>query len=165
MNGPRVGAAVPRARRTTDKAEEFSVWIARPVSNAAPTARVPGSRTIARMREKAEAAARAASAARELQAQVQRSFRPPAGKLFGVDMAALLLIGPSGALGTTSRMAKTLAPLAAGGRHLPAVLMTAGGWQDEEALREALAGLAPKLAVVGLRLCRRKTGLRMAKVR
>lgn len=126
---------------------------------------MPSSRTIARLREKAEAAARAASAAQALTAQVQRGFRPPAGKLFGVDTVGLLLIGPAGALGTSERMARTLAPLAAGGRHLPAVLVTAGGWQDEEALRKALAGLAPKLAAIGLRVCRRKAGIRMAKAR
>jgi hypothetical protein len=62
-------------------------------------------------------------------------------------------------------MVRTLGPLAVGGRHLPAVLVTAGGWQDEEALREALTGLGLKLAAIGLRVCRRKAGLRMAKAR
>lgn len=81
------------------------------------------------------------------------------------DTAALLLIGPAGALGTTSRMARTLEPLAAGGRYLPAVLMAAGGWQVEAAFREAMAGLEPKLAILKLRICRRKAGIRMAKVR
>jgi hypothetical protein len=58
---------------------------------------------------------------------------------------------------------RTLAPLTAGGRHPPAALMAAGGWRDEAALREALAGLSGKLAVLGLRICKRKAGLRMAK--
>jgi hypothetical protein len=58
-----------------------------------------------------------------------------------------------------------LEPLAAGGRHAAAVLVTAGGWQDEAVLREALAGLGPKLAALGLRICHRKAGLRMAKAR
>lgn len=43
--------------------------------------------------------------------------------------------------------------------------MASGGWGDEESLREALAGLGPKLAAIGLRVCRRKAGLRMAKAR
>ena len=41
--------------------------------------------------------------------------------------------------------------------------MAAGGGQDEVALREALASLGPKLTALGLRICRRKAGLRMAK--
>lgn len=80
-----------------------------------------------------------------------------------MDTAALLLIGPAGALGTSSRIARTLEPLAAGGRHPVAVLMEAGGWADEDVLGEALAGVAPKLGAIGLRVCRRKAGLRMAK--
>ncbi|MGH1589273.1 hypothetical protein ACRBEV_14070 [Methylobacterium phyllosphaerae] len=39
--------------------------------------------------------------------------------------------------------------------------MADGGWQDGE----ALASLSPKLAVISLRICRRKTGVRMAKAR
>jgi len=149
---------------------ESSPWIVTaiirpPDPNAPPVKRSPSSRTIARLREKVEAEARNAAAARQLRAQVQRAFRLPAGKVFGVDTAGLLLIGPAGALGTTSRMARTLAPLAAGGRHAAAVLVAAGGWQDEDALRDALAALGPKLAVVGLRICKRRAGLRIAKLK
>jgi hypothetical protein len=36
-------------------------------------------------------------------------------------------------------------------------------WQHEQAVREALAALAQRLAVIGLRVCRREGGLRMAK--
>lgn len=133
--------------------------------NAPPVKRPPSSKTIARQREKAEAVARNAATAEALRAQVQRTFRPPPGKLFGVDATGLLLIGPAGALGTSNRMARTLEPLAAGGRHLPAALVAAGSWQDEAALREALDALAPKLAALGLRICRRKAGIRMAKVK
>jgi hypothetical protein len=43
------------------------------------------------------------------------------------------------------------------------VLVAAGGRSDEAALREALAALAPKLAVIGLPICRRKAGIRIAK--
>ena len=123
----------------------------------------PSARTIARRREKAEAVARSAAAARAIAAQVQPALRPPGGRLFAVDAAALLMRGPLGGIGTTERMAHTLAPLAAGGRHPVAVLAAAGGWADEAAAREALAALAPKLAVLGLRICRRTAGLRMAK--
>jgi len=133
--------------------------------NTPPVKRPPSSKTITRLREKAEAAARDAAAAQALLARVQRAFRPPPGKLFSVDTAALLLIGPTGALGTTKRMAKTLEPLVASGRHTATVLMAAGDWVDEAALREALAGLGPKLAVLGLRVDRRKAGLRMAKMK
>jgi hypothetical protein len=115
------------------------------------------------MKAKAEQAARDLGAAQALARQVMPALRPPPGRLFAVDGAALLLRGPQGGIGSTERMVRTLAPLAAGGRHLPAVLMAAGGWQDEEALQEALAGLGPKLAALGLRICRRKAGLRMAK--
>ncbi|MCJ2132786.1 hypothetical protein MKK69_01680 [Methylobacterium sp. J-026] len=131
---------------------------------AEPVRRPPSSRTIARRQVEAEAAARAASAAQALAKQVQPGLQPPAGRLFATDTAALLLRGPLGGISSTERMVRTLTPLAAGGRHAAAVLVAAGGWQDEVALREALAALGPKLAVLGLRICRRKAGLRMAKV-
>jgi hypothetical protein len=60
--------------------------------NAPPPPRVPSSRTIARRREQAAAIDRAASAALALQGQVLRAYRPPPGKLFGVDTAGLLLV-------------------------------------------------------------------------
>lgn len=142
---------------------EIVVRIAPPDPNAPPPPRVPSSRTIARLKAKAEEAARIAAAAQALARQVQPGLRPPPGRLFAVDAAGLVLQGPLGGIGSTDRMMRTLAPLAAGGRHLPAMLMAAGGWADEEALREALAALAPKLAVLGLRICRRKAGLRMAR--
>ncbi|WP_267361097.1 MULTISPECIES: hypothetical protein [unclassified Methylobacterium] len=133
--------------------------------DAPPPPRVPSSRTIARMREKAEAEACNAAAAQVLARQVQPGLRPPPGRLFATDAAGLVLCGPGGGIGSTERMVRTLAPLAAGGRHPVAVLMTAGGWQDEQALHEALAGLGPKLAALGLRICCRKAGLRIAKAR
>jgi len=77
----------------------------------------------------------------------------------------MVLCGPAGGIGSSRRIIETLQPLAQGGRHPAAALVTAGKWADEGALREALDALAPKLAVLGLRLCRRKAGLRMAKVR
>lgn len=133
--------------------------------NVQPVKRPPSSRTIARLKEKAEEAARDAAAARALRAQVQPGLKPPAGKLFDVDAGALLIRGPAGGLGTSERVVRTLAPLTAGGRHPAAALLAAGGWRDEAALREALTGLAPKLAALGLRVCRRKAGLRMARAK
>ena len=161
---PAAGRAAPRAV-PADNPHVITAWIALSDPRSGPILYPPSSKTIARRRVKAEAVARDAAAAQALLGQVQRGFRPPPGKVFGVDPAGLLLIGPVGALGMTTRMAQTLAPLAAGGRHLPAVLMAAGGWQDDQALREALAGVGGKLAALGLRVDRRKAGLRMAKVR
>ncbi|MCJ2059189.1 hypothetical protein MKL09_21940 [Methylobacterium sp. J-048] len=112
---------------------------------------------------KAKEAARTAEAARVLRGQVQPGLKPPAGRLFAADLDALVLRGPTGGLGTSERVMHTLMPLAVGGRHLPTVLMAAGGWSDKAALREALAGLAPKLDAIGLRICRRKARLRIRK--
>ncbi|MDP4024045.1 hypothetical protein Q8W71_15555 [Methylobacterium sp. NEAU 140] len=127
--------------------------------------RPPSSRTLARMREKADEAARNAEAARTLRAQVQPGLRPPPGRLFDVDVAGMVLRGPLGGIGTSERMVRTLHVLTHGGRHPAAVLVVAGGWRDEPALIEALRGLRPRLAAVGLRLDRRKAGVRMAKER
>ena len=165
MSDPRVGATAPRARKTTDTSEEFSVWIAPPDPNVLLPARVPGSRTIGRMRAKAEAAERAAAAAQALARQVQPGLRPPPGCLFAVDVEGLVLRGPRGGIGSSPQIIATLVPLAQGGRHPVETLVVAGGWTGEEGLREALAALVPKLRVIGLRVCRRKAGIRIAKVR
>lgn len=106
----------------------IEVRIALRDQRAGPIVYPPSSKTIARLKAKAEEKARNAAAAKTLAKQVQPALRPPAGCLFAVDAAALLLRGPLGGIGTTERIARTLAPLAAGGRHLPAVLVTAGGW-------------------------------------
>lgn len=134
-------------------------------SNAPPPARVPSSRTLARLRDKTEAAARAAAAAEALAKQVQSGLRTPPGRLFAVDANGLVLRGPAGGIGTSERVVRTLEPFSAGGRHSAATLLTAGGWASEAALCEALASLGPKLAAVGLRICRRKVGQRIARVR
>lgn len=157
--------AVGRAAHADPAANPHVIEVVLRLSNqlARPTKRPPSSRTIARLREKGEAEVRNAAAAQAMARQVQPALRPPAGRLFAVDAAALLLRGPMGGIGSTERMVRTLVPLAAGGRHAAAVLVAAGGWTDEQALREALAALAPKLTVLGLRICRRKAGLRMAK--
>lgn len=162
---PAVGRAASKADPAADPPWIITARISLKDQRTGPIVYPPSSKTIVRRREKAEAAARDAMAARQLQDQVQRAFRPPPGKVFGVNTAGLLLIGPAGALGTTTRMARTLAPLAAGGRHAAAVLVAAGGWQDEDALCDALAALGPKLAVLGLRICKRRAGLRIAKLK
>jgi hypothetical protein len=144
---------------------EFRIVIPAEDPNARPPARVPSSRTIARLREKAAAAARAAAAATALARQVQPGLRAPPGRLFALDADGLVLRGPKGGIGSSERIVRTLEPLCAGGRHPTATLVAAGKWADEASLREALNALAPKLAVLGLRLCRRKAGLRMTKTR
>jgi hypothetical protein len=118
-----------------------------------------------RERQRAEAAAIAASAVKALQGQVQPAFRPPAGRLWKVDAEALIIIGPAGGIGTTPVIVRTLEALTTPGRHDEAVVAAAGGWRDVEHFREALAGLAPKLAAIGLRLDRRKAGVRITKVK
>lgn len=113
----------------------------------------------------AEARARADEAARVFQAQVMPGFRPPAGKLWGVNEAAMMIVGPGGGIGTTAAMAAILAPLAVGGRHDEAGIAAATGCRDEAHLRELLTGMAGKLAAIGLRVDRRRAGIRIAKVR
>jgi|GEM_PF-3001032 len=134
-------------------------------SNAPPVKRPPSSRTIARLKAKAEAAARDVEAARALARLVQPGLRPPPGRLFAVDVDALVIRGPAGGLGTSERVVRTLAPLAAGGRQPANALVEAGAWRDEVALREALTGIGGKLAALGLRIDRRKAGLRMARMK
>lgn len=104
----------------------IEVWIALRDHRAGPTVYPPSSRTIARLKAKTEEKARNAAAAKALAKQVQPALRPPAGRLFAVDAAALLLRGPLGGFGTSERMVRMLAPLAAGGRHPAADLVAAG---------------------------------------
>lgn len=135
-------------------------------SRAIAAARQPGqlrSREVQRRAAREAEAARIQAEAVALRGQVQPGFRPPPGKLFTVDTAACMLIGPAGGIGVSERLARTLAPLAVGGRHPIAALMAASAWQDEAALREALAGVSPKLAAVGLRTDRRKGVIRIAR--
>jgi len=150
----------------SDESSQFIRAVIPPTDpNAPPVKRPPSSRTIARLREKAEAAARDVEAARTLARQVQPGLRPSPGRLFDVDAAGMVLRGPAGGIGSSTRIIETLQPLAQGGRHPAQTLVTAGKWADEAALREALAALAPKLAAIGLRICSRKTGLRAARIK
>jgi hypothetical protein len=154
------------ANANIDESSQFIRFVIPPADpNAPPMKRPPSSRTIARLRAKAEAEARAAEAARAPARQVQPGLRPPPGKLFATDAAGLILCGPAGGIGTSARVVQTLEPLTQGGRHPAAALVASGKWADKAALRAALDVLAPKLLVIGLQICRRKTGLRMAKAR
>ena len=117
-----------------------------------------------RDQDREDVRAKVAAEAAALQAQVQTGLKPPTGKLFGVEEAALMVIGPNGAIGTTALLVRTLALLSAKGRHDPEVLLSAG-WQDAEHLNAGLDAFAGKLAAVGLKLDRRKTGLRITKAK
>lgn len=136
------------------------------VDHAAMTAAANKAANAARReRLRVEAASIAASAVKALQGQVQRGFRAPSGRLWRVDAEARIIIGPAGGIGTTPVIVRTLEALSTPGRHDEAVVAAAGGWRDVAQLREAMAGLAPKLAAIGLRLDRRKAGVRIMKVK
>ena len=65
---------------------------------------------------------------------------------------ALLVIGPAGGIAIPASAVPVLQPLATGGRHALS-----------ERDRAALDVLAPRLAVVGLRVDQRREGVRIAK--
>ena len=117
----------------------------------------------ARVAEKAAEAARLAQEARRLAPDVFTRIRPPHGRLMAVDVAALLIIGPAGAIGSTSLVIATMAILALGGRPNLEELVGAG-WRDEAHLQEGMTALEPKLTALGLRICRRKVGWRVSKL-
>lgn len=113
------------------------------------------------------ASAKEADAARVI-AEVTRirlGLKPPAGRLAAVDANAMLLLGPQGAVGCGGALLRTLETLSGRGRHSVPSLLAAGPWHDETALRAAMAAIRPKLAAIGLRLCRRKTGWRLSRLR
>lgn len=112
-----------------------------------------------------EARAQAAEVTRILQRQVMPEFRPPPGKLWGVNEAAQLVVGPAGGIGITSAVAHVLGPLAVRGRHDEAGFAAAVGCRDVAHLREMLTAMAGKLAAIGLRVDRRKVGIRITKAR
>lgn len=108
--------------------------------------------------------ARVAAEAATLRTQLQTAFQPPPGKLFGVEEAAMMIIGPNGGIGTTALLVRTMAQLAAKGRHAPESLLVAG-WQDLDHLSAGMDAFAGKLGAVGLMLDRRKTGWRITKAK
>ncbi|KAA0121002.1 hypothetical protein CIW48_26205 [Methylobacterium sp. P1-11] len=112
---------------------------------------------------KAADAAQLATEVDRIRSEVRVGVKAPAGKLAAVDTAAMLLLGPQGAVGCGGALLRTLEVLAGKGRHPVPSLLAAGRWQDEAALRAALEAFRPKLAAIGLRVCRRKAGWRLAR--
>lgn len=122
-----------------------------------------------RDRELQRQAARAADAV-SLAAQVAKvrhearlGLLPPPGRLAAVDVAALLLLGPLGAVGCGATLLRSLDVLMGKGRHPVSVLVAAGPWTDEAALRAALDAFRSRLVAIGLRVCRRKAGWRLTR--
>ncbi|MCJ2087787.1 hypothetical protein MKK88_17630 [Methylobacterium sp. E-005] len=114
---------------------------------------------------KAADAARLAAEVNRICSEIRLGVKPPAGRLAAVNMADMLLLGPLGAVGCGGALLRTLHVLAARRRHPVPCLMAAGRWQDEAALRAALEAFRPRLMAIGLRICRRKAGWRLAKNR
>jgi len=141
---------------TEARARRHALYVRKPAALARAPEDTAARRAADRVLAEAEAAA--------LRVQVVHGFRRPAGKLFGVDEAALVLIGPYGAIVISPILLRTLALLAGKGRHPPESLLPAG-WQDLEHLSTGLAAAGLTLAAVGLRLDRRKTGWRITRLR
>lgn len=155
------GETAPDPADGPDPILRFKIYAARP---GPPPPRPRSSRVIAAEKARVEAREYNAAAAKALRGMVQKGLKPPAGRVFAVDVPALLIIGPNGALGTSALVAKTLTILAKGGRHAEADLVAAG-WRDAETLREGLAAMGPKLDALGLRVDLRRVGIRIGRVR
>lgn len=118
-------------------------------------------RAVARQAARAADAARVAEEAARVRREARLGIVPPDGRLAAVDAAALLVIGPLGAIGCSSALTRTFEVLARGGRH-PVEALVATGWRDEATLDAAVEAFRPRLAAIGLRICRRKAGWRLA---
>ncbi|MDP4022431.1 hypothetical protein Q8W71_07340 [Methylobacterium sp. NEAU 140] len=118
-------------------------------------------REIERQAARAADAARLAEEVRKIRGEARLGLLPPPGRLAAVDMDALLLIGPLGAVGCGAALLRSLAVLMGKGRHPVPALVAAGSWKDEAALQTAVEAFRPRLAAIGLRLCRRKLGWRL----
>lgn len=123
------------------------------------------SRQINAAAERAATGERLSAVTAAIRSQVQSGFMLPPGKQWTVDVGALLLIGPAGAIGVSALMARTLVALSGSGRHDEARIVASAGCRDVPHLRELLAGIAGRLAAVDLRVDRRRTGIRIAKMR
>ncbi|MCJ2051249.1 hypothetical protein [Methylobacterium sp. J-070] len=108
-------------------------------------------------------AVRLAAEVDRIRSEVRLGVKSPAGKLAAVDVAGMLLLGPLGGVGCGGALLRTMEVLVSKGRHPVPSLLAAGRWEDEAALRAAVEAFRPKLAAIGLRICRRKAGLRIAK--
>ncbi|MFF8802440.1 MULTISPECIES: hypothetical protein [unclassified Methylobacterium] len=112
------------------------------------------SKMIAREHTQAENAARLAAEAAKLRSMLLPSLKPLPKRLWSLHADALLLIGPAGGISIPASAVSVLQPLALGGHHV---------LTERDAA--AVDALAPRLAVVGLRVDRRRKGVRIAKAR
>ncbi|MCJ2102703.1 hypothetical protein [Methylobacterium sp. E-046] len=154
--------AVPTPYRMSDeeRAARRVEYAARDRLHAATIrAKRAGERALAKEAD----AARLAAEVDRIRSEIRLGVKPPAGKLAAVDAAAMLLLGPQGAVGCSGALLRTLQVLVGKRRHPVPSLLAAGRWQDEAALRAALEAFRPKLAAIGLRVCRRKAGWRLAR--
>ncbi|GJE49972.1 hypothetical protein GOFOIKOB_3013 [Methylobacterium tardum] len=108
-------------------------------------------------------AARMAVEVDRIRSEIRVSVKSPTGRLAAIDAAGMLILGPQGAVGCGGALLRTLEVLVGKGRHPVPSLLAVGPWQDEAALRAALDAFRPKLAAIGLWVCRRKAGWRLAK--
>ncbi|MET3485856.1 hypothetical protein [Methylobacterium sp. 1973] len=158
----RRGGPPPYRMSAEERAARRAEYAARDRLHAATIrAKRAGERALA----KAADAARLAAEVDRIRSEIRLGVKPPTGKLAAVDVAGMLLIGPLGAVGCGGALLRTLEVLVGRGRHPVPSLLAAGRWQDEAALRAALKASRPKLAAIGLQICRRKAGWRMAKER
>lgn len=108
-------------------------------------------------------AARLAAEVARIRSEVCVGVKPLAGRLAAVDMVGMLLIRPLAGVDCGGALLRTCEVLAGRGRHPVPSLLAVGPWQDYAALRAALESFRPKLTAIGLRVCRRKAGGRLAK--
>lgn len=95
---------------------------------------------------------------------IRVGVKQPPGRLAAVDIAAMLLLGPSGGVGCGEALLRTLEVLVGRGWHPVPPRLVAGRWQDETALRTAQEAFRSKLAADGLRVCRRIAGWRLSRL-
>lgn len=131
-----------------------------PAVEAATRPGRPRSREVLRQAARAADAARVAAETARIRKEAVFGLLPPPGQLAAVDLEALLVIGPLGAIGGPAALLRSLQVLAQGKRHPVSALLP--GWRDEAALCAAVEAFRPRLAAVGLRVCRRKAGWRLA---
>lgn len=125
-----------------------------------PTA--PRARDLQRQSARAADIARVAAEVEKIRSEARLGILPPSGRLAAVDLDALIIAGPLGAVGLSASVLRSLQVLAQGRRHPVAALVAAAPWRDEAALTTAIEAARPRLAAVGLRVCRRKAGWRLA---
>jgi len=158
----RRGGPPPHKMSDEERAARRAEYAARDRAHAAV---IRAKRAHERVLAKEADAAQLAVEVDRIRSEIRLGVKPPAGRLAAVDVAGMLLLGPLGAVGCGGALLCTLEVLAGRGRHPVPSLLAAGRWQDEAALRAALEASRPRLAAIGLRICRRKAGWRLAKER